>query len=180
MSEHEAEFALSKDRHQRVENGPKCDDWGIGGQPLTTGLALAVATSCSTARVPASIAFTIGGQDTDRPVGRHLAVSEGAIVRSTIPPPRTYRSSRTPSMAVIRDLLEGYYGEPVPIVAFNITEGWSRDVTVEIADARSSSARYGTRCSARNPAAACGRLPAKRSDGHPCSPRVGRLGVVTA
>jgi hypothetical protein len=31
-------------------------------------------------------------------------------------------------------LLEGQYGEPVRIVAFNTAEGWSRDVTLDIAD----------------------------------------------
>ena len=35
---------------------------------------------------------------------------------------------------VIRDLLAGEYNYPIRVVAFNITEGWSRDVTLEIAD----------------------------------------------
>ena len=35
---------------------------------------------------------------------------------------------------LIRDLVEGQYRRPVRIVAFNIAEGWSRDVTIEIAD----------------------------------------------
>jgi hypothetical protein len=35
---------------------------------------------------------------------------------------------------LIRDLMEGQYRHPVRIVAFNTAEGWSRDVTVEIAD----------------------------------------------
>ena len=35
---------------------------------------------------------------------------------------------------LIRDLVEGQYSKPVRIVAFNTSEGWSRDVTVEIAD----------------------------------------------
>ena len=35
--------------------------------------------------------------------------------------------------AVIRLLLENQYGHPVLIVAFNMAEGWSRDVTCEIA-----------------------------------------------
>jgi hypothetical protein len=34
---------------------------------------------------------------------------------------------------IIRELLAGEY-HPVRIVAFNTSEGWSRDVTVEIAD----------------------------------------------
>ena len=35
---------------------------------------------------------------------------------------------------MIRSLLEGQYENPVRIVAFNTAEGWSRDVTVDIAD----------------------------------------------
>jgi hypothetical protein len=35
---------------------------------------------------------------------------------------------------LIRDLVEGQYRHPVRIVAFNTAEGWSRDVTMEIAD----------------------------------------------
>jgi hypothetical protein len=35
---------------------------------------------------------------------------------------------------LIRDLVDGHYGHPVRIVAFNTSEGWSRDVTVDIAD----------------------------------------------
>ena len=34
---------------------------------------------------------------------------------------------------LIRNLLEGLYFAPVRIVAFNTTEGWSRDVSDEIA-----------------------------------------------
>ena len=34
----------------------------------------------------------------------------------------------------VSNLLEGQYENPVRIVAFNTAEGWSRDVTVEIAD----------------------------------------------
>ncbi|OAF18673.1 hypothetical protein AXW67_02785 [Bradyrhizobium neotropicale] len=36
--------------------------------------------------------------------------------------------------AVIRQLFEDHYSHPVRIVAFNTAEGWSRDVTVDIAD----------------------------------------------
>ncbi len=36
--------------------------------------------------------------------------------------------------ALIRDLLDGQYRKPVRIVAFNTAEGWSRDVTTDIAD----------------------------------------------
>ena len=35
---------------------------------------------------------------------------------------------------LIRDLVEGQYSHPVRIVAFNTAEGWSRDVTMDIAD----------------------------------------------
>jgi hypothetical protein len=35
---------------------------------------------------------------------------------------------------LVRNLLNDLYENPVRIVAFNIAEGWSRDVTVEIAD----------------------------------------------
>ena len=35
---------------------------------------------------------------------------------------------------LIRDLLAGEYNNPVRIIAFNTAEGWSRDVTVDIAD----------------------------------------------
>jgi len=36
--------------------------------------------------------------------------------------------------ALIRDLLDGQYRKPVRIVAFNTAEGWSRDVTTDVAD----------------------------------------------
>jgi hypothetical protein len=35
---------------------------------------------------------------------------------------------------LIRDLLDDQYSRPLRIVAFNTAEGWSRDVTVDIAD----------------------------------------------
>ena len=35
---------------------------------------------------------------------------------------------------VIRDLLAEEYNNPVRIVGFNTAQGWSRDVTVDIAD----------------------------------------------
>jgi len=35
---------------------------------------------------------------------------------------------------LIRDLADGQYRHPVRIVAFNTAEGWSRDVTTDIAD----------------------------------------------
>jgi hypothetical protein len=35
---------------------------------------------------------------------------------------------------VITDLMTGQYGDPVRVVAFNTAQGWSRDVTNDIAD----------------------------------------------
>lgn len=35
---------------------------------------------------------------------------------------------------LIHDLVDGQYSRPARIVAFNTAEGWSRDVTVDIAD----------------------------------------------
>ena len=35
---------------------------------------------------------------------------------------------------LVRNLLDGQYENPVCVVAFNTKEGWSRDVTVDIAD----------------------------------------------
>ncbi len=35
---------------------------------------------------------------------------------------------------LIRDLVDGEYNHPVRVVAFNTAEGWSRDVTIDIAD----------------------------------------------
>jgi hypothetical protein len=35
---------------------------------------------------------------------------------------------------LIHDLMDGQYSRPACIIAFNTAEGWSRDVTVDIAD----------------------------------------------
>jgi hypothetical protein len=35
---------------------------------------------------------------------------------------------------LVRNLIDGHYESPVRIVAFNTAEGWSRDVTMDIAD----------------------------------------------
>jgi len=40
----------------------------------------------------------------------------------------------TERAALVRDLLDGQYEDPVRIVAFNTAKGWSRDVTEDIAD----------------------------------------------
>lgn len=36
--------------------------------------------------------------------------------------------------AVITDLLEGQYNNPVRVVGFNASEGWARDVSEDVAD----------------------------------------------
>jgi hypothetical protein len=49
---------------------------------------------------------------------------------------RAYREvdeEKTDRETVIRNLMSGEYNNPVRIVAFNTAEGWSRDVTAEIA-----------------------------------------------
>ena len=49
---------------------------------------------------------------------------------------RAYREvdeNETDRATVIRRLIEGQYNDPVRIVAFNTYEGWSRDVSGEIA-----------------------------------------------
>src|SRR5690349_5014454 len=49
---------------------------------------------------------------------------------------RVWRESdeeRTDRATVVQDLMHGQYANPVRIVAFNSAEGWSRDVSAEIA-----------------------------------------------
>jgi uncharacterized membrane protein len=49
---------------------------------------------------------------------------------------RAYRETdveRTDLEAVIMDMLEGQYHNPVRVVAFNTAEGWSQDVSADIA-----------------------------------------------
>jgi hypothetical protein len=41
---------------------------------------------------------------------------------------------RTGRETLIRDLVEGQHNFPIRIVAFDTAEGWSRDVTMDIAD----------------------------------------------
>jgi hypothetical protein len=43
-------------------------------------------------------------------------------------------AERADRNTLIRELVDGQYSHPVRIVAFNTAEGWSRDVTVDIAD----------------------------------------------
>jgi hypothetical protein len=47
---------------------------------------------------------------------------------------RETAAADTARATLVRDLLDGQYEDPVRIVAFNTTEGWSRDVTEEIAN----------------------------------------------
>ena len=41
---------------------------------------------------------------------------------------------RTDRETLMRDLVQGEFNNPVRIIAFNASEGWCRDVTVDIAD----------------------------------------------
>ena len=52
----------------------------------------------------------------------------GKVWRETDP-------DRTDRETVIRDMLEGQYSNPVCVISFNTTEGWSRDASDDIADA---------------------------------------------
>ena len=44
------------------------------------------------------------------------------------------KTDATDRETLIRDLVDGEFNSPVRIVVFNTAEGWSRDVTVDIAD----------------------------------------------
>ena len=46
----------------------------------------------------------------------------------------TDEETSTSREVLICDLMDGQYHNPARIVAFNATEGWSRDVTMNIAD----------------------------------------------
>jgi hypothetical protein len=46
----------------------------------------------------------------------------------------TDEETSTTRETLIRDVMDGQYGNPARIVAFNTVEGWSRDVTKDIAD----------------------------------------------
>jgi hypothetical protein len=45
-----------------------------------------------------------------------------------------WRETDADRETVIRKLLAGEYKNPVCIIAFNIAEGWCRDVTVDVAE----------------------------------------------
>ena len=47
---------------------------------------------------------------------------------------REVEAEATDYETVIRDLLSGQYSNPVRVVSFNTSEGWSRDVSAEVAE----------------------------------------------
>ena len=47
---------------------------------------------------------------------------------------RETEPDNTDRETVIRDLLDGQYSDPVRVVCFNTVEGWSRDVSEDIAN----------------------------------------------
>ncbi len=47
---------------------------------------------------------------------------------------RLTNAERADRETLIRELVDGQYRQPLRIVAFNIAQGWCRDVTVDIAD----------------------------------------------
>jgi hypothetical protein len=66
----------------------------------------------------------------DRDVYLVLDEFEGRIGRAW----RETDEDRTDREIVITDLMTGQYSDPVRVVAFNTAQGWSRDVTNDIAD----------------------------------------------
>lgn len=47
---------------------------------------------------------------------------------------RETNEERTDRETVITDLIEGQYSHPARVIAFNTSEGWSRDVSEELAE----------------------------------------------
>lgn len=47
---------------------------------------------------------------------------------------RETNEERTDRRTIIADLIDGQYSDPARIIAFNAAEGWSRDVSAELAD----------------------------------------------
>ena len=66
----------------------------------------------------------------DRDIYLVLDEFEGRLGRAW----RETDKDRTDREIVITDLMTGQYSDPVRVVAFNTAEGWSRDVTNDIAD----------------------------------------------
>ena len=50
--------------------------------------------------------------------------------------------NKTDEKTVIADMLSGQFNSPVRVVAFNIAEGWARDVSADIAKAVANAVRY--------------------------------------
>ena len=76
---------------------------------------------------PRIIQLPLSGRDRRHYV-RELRAAEGRAWRET-------NEGDTDRETLIRDyLMEGQYSHPTRIVAFNTAEGWSRDVTMDIAD----------------------------------------------
>ena len=46
---------------------------------------------------------------------------------------REMDEGRTDRTTVLQDMIEGQYNNPVRVVAFNTAEGWSRDVSADLA-----------------------------------------------
>jgi hypothetical protein len=67
--------------------------------------------------------------DTDRDV--YLVLDDfGRLGRAW----RETDEAGTSRATLVRNFLDGQYEDPVRIIAFNTAQGWSRDVTVDIAD----------------------------------------------
>ena len=57
--------------------------------------------------------------------------------------------TETDEAAIVENILKGEYSHPLRVVAFNIAEGWARDVTEDIARAALSKAQSEHRSIAR-------------------------------
>lgn len=68
--------------------------------------------------------------DTDRDIYLVLDDFGGRLGRAW----RETNDAETDRATLIRYMLEGQYENPIRIVAFNTVEGWSRDVTEDIAN----------------------------------------------
>jgi hypothetical protein len=83
--------------------------------------------------VPSSICW-IRNSSSERLYWRRHILATGAV-RPKRPNDRLKTDDReTDRQTLIRDMLDGQYENPVRIVAFNTAEGWSRDVSEDIAN----------------------------------------------
>ena len=74
-------------------------------------------------------ATLVPGEETHRDV--YLVLEDfGRLGRAW----RETDEAATDRVTLIRNLIDEQYEHPVRIIAFNTAEGWSRDVTVDIAD----------------------------------------------